>query len=276
MRIDNNTFLVTLSSWSMTTATKHLPKMRAAIPNNATIIYMKEVPKYGVLADTNHVANLEYWVKDLYYYYGKFQLAKKGQKTNHIHNIKTTLEYIDTYLNFFASIADNTQLTKSEVRNGLSDLLQKIADIRAKWSTVDTFSILKYEETLYNERQAKKAEKQARINADRVKAWKTFEVASLGYYPEYTLLRFNAGKNRIETSRGIQIPYTVAQHYTTMIADTIGLGGCKNCGIIMSITGSDYTVNEITSDYIIVGCHKVTITEITEVMLIADRHNATK
>jgi hypothetical protein len=68
-------------------------------------------------------------------------------------------------------------------------------------------------------------------------------------------------KGRIETSQNIEVPIELAKRVYKKIVGLIKLGGCNgNCDF--DILG--FKVNEITKEYIKVGCHKIDIKEINK------------
>ena len=82
------------------------------------------------------------------------------------------------------------------------------------------------------------------------------------------LLRFNVHKQRIETSQAVEIPLTIALKFYKAIKTVIAGGGCKgdSCADVTKLM--DYQVKEITNKYIIVGCHKITLIEIENLVKI--------
>ncbi len=72
-------------------------------------------------------------------------------------------------------------------------------------------------------------------------------------------MRFNADKNRVETSQKIEIPAEIAKRFYNTVLDVISKGGCTNCNMqFMDM----YKVSEINKDFIKVGCHTIAIKEI--------------
>ncbi len=67
-----------------------------------------------------------------------------------------------------------------------------------------------------------------------------------------THLRFNKDQNRVETSKGVQIPVEIAKRAY------IQLNGCmeKSCkGLAVPVL--HYTITETGKDYIKAGCHTI-------------------
>lgn len=72
-------------------------------------------------------------------------------------------------------------------------------------------------------------------------------------------LRFNADKNRVETSQRVEIPAEIAKRFYKVVLETIERGGCTDCNMMFM---EHYRVTEINKDFIRVGCHKIEIKEI--------------
>lgn len=110
----------------------------------------------------------------------------------------------------------------------------------------------------------KQAYDAAKIIADKKLAetldkWRGFEFT--GYFTNnsgFDFLRFNESENRVETSQQIQIPADIAKVFYRLVLRTIESGGCVNCNERLLY----YQVNEINSNFIKVGCHKIEIKEI--------------
>ncbi len=68
----------------------------------------------------------------------------------------------------------------------------------------------------------------------------------------FTRLRFNTGTNRVETSKGIQIPAEIAKRAYIQLNGCME-GSCKD----ISVPVMDYTITETGKDYIKAGCHTI-------------------
>lgn len=126
---------------------------------------------------------------------------------------------------------------------------------------------------LENRRKAQEArdKKFAKENAEQIEKWRNFEAytpyisrkwsSRYGYGDRNTLLRYNEEKQRVETSKYIQVPVEIAHNFYRYIKIMIAKGGCKSTDCC-NYKVLEYQVNEITDQQIKVGCHTIPMTEV--------------
>ena len=92
-----------------------------------------------------------------------------------------------------------------------------------------------------------------------LKKFRTFKLSSLYVRDGFDYLRFNTESNRIETSQRFEIPLRTAKTFYKQVLDIVKTGNCTLCGGKFM---DAYEIKEINKDFIIVGCHKISIKEI--------------
>jgi hypothetical protein len=75
-------------------------------------------------------------------------------------------------------------------------------------------------------------------------------------------LRYNANKERIETSQRVQIPVEVAHVFYRHIQVMLRKGGCKSADCCDYRLLERYTVTEISEERLVVGCHRIPMSEV--------------
>ena len=92
-----------------------------------------------------------------------------------------------------------------------------------------------------------KAKEKERLERERIKKFHNFEVDYV-YYIDFCELRVNANnQNRIETTKGVQIPFELGKRfYERLLADEVKVGDELLC----------YRVLKVDDKEIHIGCHK--------------------
>jgi len=131
---------------------------------------------------------------------------------------------------------------------------------------IDSAKSGKYSELLSRERKAKErkakaeqkqAEKTFLISLDK---WRNFDTSILYGRPfGYDYLRINKDKKRIETSQGVQIPIEIAKLTFEWIKTKVKCTDDCNYKI------ADFEVKELNENYLVAGCHKVSMEEINTI-----------
>lgn len=88
--------------------------------------------------------------------------------------------------------------------------------------------------------------------------WRGFESNRLSIYDGKDYLRYNVGKNRIQTSQNVEIPIQIAKEFYSYILNTVSNGGCIQCDKKLM----EFDVNAIDKKFVRVGCHNVPMKEI--------------
>jgi hypothetical protein len=122
----------------------------------------------------------------------------------------------------------------------------------------------------------KREEKIEKENAEQLEKWRNFESytpyvtrkwsRSYGYgytgRGHFTLLRYNVDQERVETSKSVKIPVEVAHKFYRYIKIMIAKGGCTSRNCCDYVLMGHYTVDKITEEEIVVGCHTIQMTEV--------------
>lgn len=126
------------------------------------------------------------------------------------------------------------------------------------WAITDKQEVVAYMEKkaeAIKKEKARKLRLAKKKHKEDVQKWKNFETYRLYSRGEYDLLRYNKENKRFQTSQGVEIPLA------------IGLGVYKrlaNSEAVEKIL--EFEVKEITKKHIVVGCHKVEMKEIEEII----------
>jgi hypothetical protein len=184
--------------------------------------------------NASHVENFNYWLSNAE------QLADKLKRANKPEIYISQLQQIENkatiYANYF-SIA-------------IPETLQSVLKVTTK------AEILAYMENKAELIAAEKLRKEKALkkeHATNLKKWRNFEIGRLYQRDGFDYLRKN--NEQFETTQGVKIPLE------------IGLRLYKNlANIKVNDKFLDYTINEITKQFICIGCHKITFKEINNII----------
>lgn len=260
------TIFFTLDTYSSVTA-QHIRDVNWGTRHLDTL-YMLNVPKYkGSVPDHNN--NIEYWLVKIQNCFEKFEKARECKKSIH----STMLVHVDRlkkYLEFFKI------KPLKKVRNILEIALDP------KWSNEITAFYKRRAEKLVDPKAIEKKEKarlareraEERESAEQIVKWRNFQAfrpyinKKNRYYNRSSrpdLLRYNANKERIETSQGVEIPVEIAHKFYRYIQIVLAKGGCTSEECCNYKLLDVYRVTEITNEHIRVGCHKIKQTEVNNI-----------
>ena len=246
--VDNNV-LFTLRSYSNTTA-KQVSKTRQAI-SHKNIIWCYDVPVNLKYAQSEHENNLNRWKKEIQAVFAELGNKKIRNTQDRINTILNHIKRLETYCNYFKLPIKDKEL-KDLLKLAKSDNFIELArDAKDK-------------ELITIAKKMKSANKEHELyinlwrnyDSEAIKELSTKTKELCNFYnthsENYTRLRYNTGENRLETSKGIQIPAEIAKRAF------IQLNGCME-GICKSINVPvmNYTITETTKDYIKAGCHTI-------------------
>jgi hypothetical protein len=253
------TVLFTLDTYSSTTA-QHIRDVDRAC-SHMNRLYMIDIPTYG---DPNHSKNIEYWLTLIANNLGKIDKARDN-KLYLLRAAQSELAQMDEYLLFY-KLKDT-----KEVKVARKSIADPKWELQIKEYNEKKAAREQYEQENWDEVQQKKdADRRKRAETKQIKLlekyreqidkWRTGESYRIPYtYNGGTLLRYNSGKNRIETSKGVEVPVEAAKRLYNRIQKVNKQGGCAdNCTDKIL----DYAVNEIAPTHIKVGCHTIATEEI--------------
>lgn len=142
--------------------------------------------------------------------------------------------------------------------------LKSLLSIALKPDFVDVARQAKDKLNAANERQLKLAEKAFGIyinlwrgyNDEAIKELPTKTKELINVYRNnsnaFTRLRYNEAQNRLETTKGVQIPVEVAKRAYTKLNGCM-VNACKD----IDVPVMQYTITETTNEAIIAGCHTI-------------------
>lgn len=224
--IDEKTLLFTERSYSNTTA-KHISVVSYATSHIDKI--------YCSNPNGSHETNFNFWLVEAEYLADKLKRANKPEiYINQLQQIETRALRYSNYFDIEIPETLQTVLkvtTKAEI---LAYMLNK-SELIAK-------------EKAAKEKAAKKE------HAKQLKKWRNFE--SLKLYSRVEGIDYiRKNTDYFETSQGVKIPLAIGNRFYNNLA-TAKVGD----------KFLDFTINEITKTYIKIGCHKITLKEINNVI----------
>jgi len=237
-----------MQSYSNTTA-KHISRARSAV-SHKNFIYVNDVPTNFDCLTHTHKNNMSYWKRQI-----KQMVTELGNKRNkaerRISVINTNVNQLNTYCQYFKLKIKDKELKSLLSIVSAPDFVEQAMEAKIKQDAA-------------NEKRMKQAGKAFEKYIALWREYKDEEIKELpakvkelcNFYNNnqqaLTRLRFNADQNRLETSKGVQIPAEVAKKaYKT-------LNGCMEgkCDSL-SIDVMNYTITKTTDTAIIAGCHTI-------------------
>ena len=248
--IKGNTVFFTLRIYSNTTA-KHISKACSAV-SHKTFINVWYVPtgNFEYLA-TTHEANLTAWkrelskvVKEL----GNKRIRNIGSRVNEAERV---IAQIDAYCQYFKLPVKDKELKKL-IQTAKNPQFVEMARAAAEKQAAAHEKKVKEAARAYDiyiEMWRERRDEEIKELPDNTKALINFYANQAA---AYTRLRFNPDTERVETSKGVEIPAEIAKRAY------FSLNGClKSSCNDLSIPVLHYTITETGKDYIKAGCHTI-------------------
>lgn len=246
--IKGNDVFFTTRSYSKTTA-KHISRTMGAI-SHKNIIWCTDVPvgDFKYLTYT-HENNINYWKKSIKVWFDELGNKKNRDIQGRVNSINRQIEQLSIYCQYFKLKIKDKELKK---------ILQDAAN-------PDFLAIARKESEKQTEARVKKMKEAAKAYDTYLQYWREYKptdelpdkVKELSRFYQnqsesFTRLRYNTDQNRVETSKGVEIPAAIAKRAY------IQLNGCME-GICkdISVPVMDYTITETGKDYIKAGCHTI-------------------
>jgi hypothetical protein len=253
--IEKDIVFFTLRDYSNTTA-KHKGLVRRAI-SHQEIIYCHSVPvPYGkndikTAAESVHEKNLNHWKGNIKALFDELGNKRIRNTESRINSIRGNIGELNKYVAYF-----KIKIKDAELKNLLSianapDFVEKAREAKEKEIAANTKKIL----------QAGKAYEKY------IALWREYDSEGLqnlpsktkelcNYYANnaesFTRLRYNREQNRLETSKGVQIPADIAKRAFIQLNGCME-GTCKQ----IAVPVMNYTITETTETYIKAGCHTI-------------------
>lgn len=247
--IIGNDVLFTMRSYSNTTA-KQVGATRQAV-SHKNFIYCYDVPTNLKYATTEHENNLNRWKREIKALFAELGNKRIRDTQSRVNAISSHIAKLNTYCQYFKIPVKDKEL-KQLIKLAQSDNFIEVA------------RQAKDKENTANDRKMKQATKAFEMYITLWRQYKDEEIKELPenikdlcrFYSDQktanTRLRYNTDQNRLETSKGVQIPADIAKRAY------IQLNGCMEgtCDSI-SVPVLSYTITKTTKDAIIAGCHTI-------------------
>lgn len=252
--------LFTLRSYSNTTA-KHIGRTRRAV-SHLKFIYCRDVIiDNGQTFEGNknrpeHKGNVNYFKGHILRLFSEIGNPRNRNKEGRISEINSHIKQLQEYCSFFdIKLKDKELNAVIEKVNGPEFIKEAEAAAAVKLAA-----------------EEKKTKQAAAVydkylnfwRADNIEAIQNMtdkEKTLINFYRNraaaFTHLRFNKEKNRVETSKGIQIPAEIAREALDQLGSCIN-SVCKG----LNIKVLHYTITETTKEAIIAGCHTIPKTDV--------------
>lgn len=231
--------LFTTRSYSNTTA-KHIIYVRRAINHIKTV--------YCLNPEGTTESNFAHWFGVIQ---GQNQYLKKARKPE---------KYLSVIDRAIAQAKEFAEFMGVELPAEISEVSE--ASLQGLTSEKITEIEVAKQARIVAEREAQQAEALKR-HKEEVAKWRAFKSDTMySRYGAVDYLRFNAEKQRIQTSQGIEIPLAIAKDLFTYIMETVAKGGCTECNKTVL---DRYQVRSISDRDVKIGCHTILISEIKKV-----------
>jgi hypothetical protein len=234
--IEQNTFVAYNYSNYSSTTNKHQAHVRNAIPSNFEVIKVIDM-NFGYYG---HEKNLKHYINKIDEHFRK---AKRSYKYKEF-QLRETKRYINT-------LFDYLRLFKIDL-NRYAELLKDMNSYRLNIDEYENSDI--YKNWVTKIEQFKKDEQQLILikRSEDIVKFRDFKVNHVYSLP-YNLLRFNAEKNEIQTSGGVNMAKDIFLRYYNMF---------KNDTLQIGEKIEHYQYGGKNDNIVFVGCHKFELTEI--------------
>jgi len=246
--------LINSKSYSNTTS-KHQTLVWRSIPDELT--FFKVISFFNDIdaASTAHKENLTHYINEAERLQGLTIRANK-LKMGYLSQLKNQIDLFDKYCTFFT--LDNLERFNPISGQGLT--------IKERYELINSF-IWGYENSeelkkwkIKQEENKKKAEAKALIDAkEKIEAFRQFKISSIYANLGHYLLRYNKETDNVETSGGVKMSKDLfLSAYQRLI----------NNQLIKGQHVDRYTFNGIDGDIVSVGCHKIPMNEIKNIVAV--------
>lgn len=233
-------------SYSNTTA-KHQRLVWRSIPANVHFFKVKTIFENIETATNAHLENLNNYLEYAEQAKSKAITAHK-LKNGFIEQAKISIGVFENYKAFFS--LEGLVFQYQTINKRYSDILEWLID----YQNSKEFK----EWQIKQEENKKKAEQKAIEKAkESIEAFRQFKISSIYANLGHYLLRYNKETQNIETSGGVKMNALIfLKAYNRLI----------NNELIKGQHVGDFTYNGIENEIVSVGCHKIPMTEIQNVV----------
>lgn len=233
-------------SYSNTTS-KHQSLVWRSIPANVHFFKVKTIFENIETATNAHLENLNNYLEYAEQAKSKAITAHK-LKNGFIEQAKISIGVFENYKSFFS--LEGLVFQYQTINKRYSDILEWLID----YQNSKEFK----EWQIKQEENKKKAEQKAIEKAkESIEAFRQFKISSIYANLGHYLLRYNKETQNIETSGGVKMNALIfLKAYNRLI----------NNELIKGQHVGDFTYNGIENEIVSVGCHKIPMTEIQNVV----------
>jgi hypothetical protein len=246
--------LINLKSYSNTTS-KHQSLVWRAIPQD--VPFLKVVSFFTDIdaSSTAHKENLIHYINEAERLQSLTIKATK-LKISYLSQLKNQIDVFDKYCTFFT--LDNLEKFNPISGQGLT--------IKERYELINSF-IWGFENSeelkkwkIKQEENKKKAEAKALIDAkEKIELFRQFKISSIYANLGHYLLRYNKETDNVETSGGVKMPkHIFLTAYQRLLKNELIKG--QHVG--------DFRFNGVDDDIVSVGCHKIPMTEIKDIVAV--------
>lgn len=235
------------------TTNKHQNLVWRAIPHGLPVFHVKSFFNEIEYSASTHKDNLTNYIQKAEEAKNKAIKANKN-KMYYLQSVKNSLDNFEEYCQFF-NITDLAQFNPI-LGHGLS--------VAERFNRINTWyldfvvsdDLKKWQQK--QEENRKKAEIKALEDAkEKIEAFRQFKISSIYANLGHYLLRYNKETQNIETSGGVKMNALIfLKAYNRLINNELNKG--QHVG--------DFVFNGLENDIVSVGCHKIPMTEIQNVV----------
>lgn len=235
------------------TTNKHQNLVRRAIPYGLPVFHVKSFFNEIEYSASTHKDNLTNYIEKAEEAKNKAIKANKN-KMYYLQSVKNSLDNFDEYCQFF-NITDLAQFNPI-LGHGLS-VAERFNRINTWYLDFVVSDDLKRWQQKQEENR-KKAEIKAFEDAkEKIEAFRQFKISSVYANIGHYLLRYNKETQNIETSGGVKMHGLIfLKAYNRLINNELKTG--QHVG--------DFVFNGVENDIVSVGCHKIPMSEIQNVV----------
>jgi hypothetical protein len=234
--IEQNTFVAYNYSNYSSTTNKHQAHVRNAIPSNFEVIKVIDMG-FGYYS---HEKNLKHYITKIDEHLIKAKRSNK-YKEFQLRETKSFIFCLFEYLRLF--------------KINLSDYAELLSNMQTYRQNVEEYENSDIYKNYLIKQESKKAEEnksQLIKQAENILKFRSFEINHIYCLP-YNLLRYNADKNEVQTSGGVNMAKDIFLKYYNMF---------KNDDLQIGEKVDYYQYGGKKDNVVFVGCHKFELTEI--------------
>lgn len=235
------------------TTNKHQNLVWRAIPENVPVFDVLSFINDLDAATTAHKDNLTNYINKAEDAKSKAIKATKN-KMYYLQSVKNNLDNFEEYCQFF-TITDLAQFNPI-LGHGLS-VAERFDKLNTWYLDFVVSDDLKRWQQKQDENRKKAELKALEYAKEKIEAFRQFKVSSIYANLGHYLLRYNKETQNIETSGGVKMNALIfLKAYNRLINNELNKG--QHVG--------DFVFNGVENDIVSVGCHKIPMTEIQNVV----------